>query len=386
MPASRLPLLTLALTLLAAAPGPAAAQGGGWLDRAKKVTKGVMDAGERKAPPATPTSTPAAGAAAGAGTADGAPPAAGPNAGFDFTPGTRVIFAEDFSDDAVGDFPRRLEVVRGNGEVAEWRGRRWLRVADDMEFAIPLPETLPQQFTLEFDYFGSGGNSARIYFDRVGYDKGRNAMAYFVTHTGGVEFYGGASSTGKPKERLDGTVFPVRLMADGKHVKMYMGNTRVANAPNMELGRTNRIIVKVPGNGDLGAFVGNIRIAAGGKDLYDALASEGRVTAEGIFFDTGSDRLKPESRPALDQIARMLAAHAELSLTIEGHTDDVGGAAANLALSDKRAAAVRAYLMETHRIAAARLTSKGFGATRPAAPNDTPENRARNRRVELVKR
>jgi outer membrane protein OmpA-like peptidoglycan-associated protein len=127
-------------------------------------------------------------------------------------------------------------------------------------------------------------------------------------------------------------------------------------------------------------------VAAGGKDLYAALAASGRVTADGVLFDTNSDRLRPESAPVLGEIARMLAAHPELRLSIEGHTDDVGSAAANQALSEKRAAAVRRHLVERLGADAARLTSAGFGATRPVAPNGAEADRQRNRRVELVRR
>ncbi len=80
----------------------------------------------------------------------------------------------------------------------------------------------------------------------------------------------------------------------------------------------------------------------------------------------------------------MLTEHPDLSLTIEGHTDNVGDAQANLALSAKRADAVKAYLVGKG-VGAERLTTKGLGASKPAAPNTTAEGRQQNRRVELVK-
>lgn len=81
----------------------------------------------------------------------------------------------------------------------------------------------------------------------------------------------------------------------------------------------------------------------------------------------------------------MLKQHADLNLLIEGHTDNVGNAESNQALSERRAAAVRNFLIDTYGIDASRLTSKGFGANNPVASNDTPEGRQQNRRVELVK-
>jgi outer membrane protein OmpA-like peptidoglycan-associated protein len=128
-----------------------------------------------------------------------------------------------------------------------------------------------------------------------------------------------------------------------------------------------------------------VTVAAGGVQLYDALLADGRVATPGIFFETGSDRLKPESGATLKLIGDMLQEHADLKLMIEGHTDNVESATANMTLSEKRAAAVRAYLVVTLGIDEARLQSSGLGDTKPAVPNTTNEGRQQNRRIELVK-
>jgi outer membrane protein OmpA-like peptidoglycan-associated protein len=120
--------------------------------------------------------------------------------------------------------------------------------------------------------------------------------------------------------------------------------------------------------------------------MYDAIESAGRVATQGIYFDTGSDRIRPESSGTLKQIAAMLNEHAELGITIEGHTDNAGNAAANKALSEARALAVKEALVSTYGVAAERVESVGLGDTKPADPNTTPEGRQNNRRVELVKR
>jgi len=116
------------------------------------------------------------------------------------------------------------------------------------------------------------------------------------------------------------------------------------------------------------------------------LADEGRVEVDGIYFDFGSDALRPESEPVLADIAQALARHPEWRLLIEGHTDDIGGDDYNLELSRRRAAAVKAALASRFHIDAARLDTEGFGATRPRESNATLAGRARNRRVELVRR
>jgi OOP family OmpA-OmpF porin len=104
--------------------------------------------------------------------------------------------------------------------------------------------------------------------------------------------------------------------------------------------------------------------------------------ARNVLFTSGSDALMGASYAALDSLAARMQHHAEWHLTIEGHTDNSGDAAKNGKLSEKRAEAIRAYLM-TRGIAADRLTAIGYGATRPVADNRTPAGRAKNRRVEL---
>jgi len=116
--------------------------------------------------------------------------------------------------------------------------------------------------------------------------------------------------------------------------------------------------------------------------VHDALAQSGRARVYGILFDTDSDRLKPESTAVLDELVAV--AKAEKSLTIEGHTDNTGTPAHNQTLSEQRAAAVVKYLV-AHGVAAARLTTKGFGATVPVSTNDTALGRSQNRRVEITR-
>lgn len=123
----------------------------------------------------------------------------------------------------------------------------------------------------------------------------------------------------------------------------------------------------------------------GQEPLEEALESTGRAEVHGIYFDFGSDELKPESDMVLERIAGLLERNPDWSLAIEGHTDNIGGDAYNQDLSERRAAAVQRALVERYGIAAKRLSTVGFGATRPKASNDTLEGRARNRRVELVR-
>jgi outer membrane protein OmpA-like peptidoglycan-associated protein len=121
-------------------------------------------------------------------------------------------------------------------------------------------------------------------------------------------------------------------------------------------------------------------------DLSRLLAAGTAVAVRGILFDTGQAVIRPESAPVLAEIGTLLRNEPALALMIEGHTDNVGNAAANLQLSEQRARAVKAHLVSTFAIDPSRLTTAGRGDTRPVAPNTTEEGRAQNRRVELVKR
>lgn len=119
--------------------------------------------------------------------------------------------------------------------------------------------------------------------------------------------------------------------------------------------------------------------------IEQSLERSGRAEIHGIYFDFASATLRPESDPVLKDIAETLGKNPSWKLSVEGHTDNVGSDSANLDLSKRRAEAVKQALVATYHIDAARLTTTGYGASRPKEPNDTPEGRARNRRVELVK-
>ena len=117
--------------------------------------------------------------------------------------------------------------------------------------------------------------------------------------------------------------------------------------------------------------------------MEQALAQKKPVEVYGIYFDFDSDRIKPQSQRVLKQIATILQKNPVWKLSVAGHTDNVGDDAFNLDLSKRRAAAVKAALVMQYRIAANRLDTSGYGASRPVADNSTIEGRARNRRVEL---
>lgn len=128
-----------------------------------------------------------------------------------------------------------------------------------------------------------------------------------------------------------------------------------------------------------------IMVPAEVPQIEQSLSQSGRAEVHGIYFDFASATIRPESEPVLKEIAQALSDNPQWRLSVEGHTDNVGGDNYNLELSNRRAKAVKLALVERYHMAADRLTTEGFGASRPKETNDTLEGRARNRRVELVR-
>ena len=191
---------------------------------------------------------------------------------------------------------------------------------------------------------------------------GRN-YANLFTKSGGVKLVDNMSSTG-------GTTV-ARMPAGGKNIWLQVD---VNNSGEMY----TLIIVEEAGMEQKVEFTA--------MELAKALDEKGSVAIHGILFDTGKVTIKPESAAAIAPIGELLKSTPALKLEIQGHTDNVGAAAANLKLSQDRAAAVKAYIVSTFGVAADRLTTAGFGDTKPLGDNKTDAGRTANRRVELVKK
>ena len=192
------------------------------------------------------------------------------------------------------------------------------------------------------------------------------------------------------------------IAINGQPVKLPVirasGETQIAHFGKVERGRVTALIVDDERFPMLADYVHTLdssptprfrlyfpKITYPGADPEGELARRGKLVVHGIYFDFNSDHIRKESDPILKELGELLGRHPEWPLSINGHTDNVGGDAYNLGLSQRRAAAVVRALVDRHGLAAGRLRSAGFGASSPMEPNDTPEGRARNRRVELVR-
>jgi OmpA-OmpF porin, OOP family len=411
MSSHRPPSLPLTLALAAAislgAANTAEAQFGSIKDRIKQkvADKAVQKAGEKiddavdgkakaeaEAQPAAASSA----AAASASTASTAPTSRREWANYDFVPGSRTIYFTDFTDDQVGNFPKRLTFKTGQMEVVELDGgQRALKASSASELLIPLPEVLPQKFTIELDVINrdsrgvaantfelTGGNAWNdTKFTVVGW--GHNGFSL----TGGGMQPMDVNANEAHRDRYVGHPASFRMLGDGPALKLYADEKRIANIPTAGFQRGRTLALYLQGRDDEknAVYVTRIRVAESNKDIYDELSASGRWTTQGILFETGKSDLKPESTPTLKAIAAALKGHPDLKVEIQGHTDNVGSAASNMTLSQARADAVKAALQADYAIDAGQLTAKGYGDTKPMGKNTTPEGRANNRRVEIVK-
>lgn len=365
-------------------------------DTSKTASKPAADSATRPAPGASAASSNAA--PAGGTTTPGATDAKIWD-NYDFVPGNRVIFYTDFSEDRVGNFARGLKYVGGQMDVVERDGIKVLRATERSIFRIPVGKQLPQRFTLEIDIIAPPVPCCgyEVFSIEGSMTRQRTAeSAEIHWHPNATLIMGGGQTMGTStvtipeaiRPQLMGKPVHIRMLMDSAYLKLYVNERRIYNIPELQFGRDSVILMHVFGGVEenMAVFITSIRVAESETDvLYDALASKGRWATQGILFATGKADIQPESRPVLKEIASTLQKYGDLKILIEGHTDNVGSAASNLALSDARAAAVKATLVADFAINADRITTKGLGDTKPSVPNANAAGRAQNRRVEVVK-
>src|SRR5512140_479638 len=305
---------------------------------------------------------------------------------FDFVPGDSVIFVDDLTQDELGEFPTRWTLRSGTWEVAELKGERWLRCTSTSgAVRMKVPPSLPEFWTLEFDFYGvdlGGAIALTVDARSAGGDEVWESRFPYSGHN--FEFHCGDVQAQSPidGDRIEGR-HHLMYMARGNTIKAYIDRQRVASVPDISAKGVPALFeftLGAPGQ----PMITNVRFAEGCRPAKDLLDT-GKLVTYGIRFDTGSDVVLPESAPVLRQVSAWMGQHAEAKLRITGHTDNVGTAASNLDLSKRRAAAVAKALAGQFGIAADRFATDGRGDTQPLAPNARAEGRAMNRRVEFAK-
>jgi OmpA-OmpF porin, OOP family len=301
---------------------------------------------------------------------------------YDFVPGDKIIFESQLKDEQIGEIPSQFELATGQMDVQVEDGEKVLHVPKGpgayFKPRITSASYLPDQFTIEFDiknelfglnhiHFRFGEGLHQIDFDNHSVD----------WSTGGIEFPETLHTDGKYPNQWHHVAIAVNKNAG----KVYVDEYRVANVNNLS-GNAGNVTLIV--NGYENSWIKNLRIAAGGIDIYKKVSTDGKIVTHGITFDIDKSSIKPESMGTLNSIYKLMQSDPSLKFEIDGHTDNSGTAAHNLTLSQDRANAVKEQLVSMG-IDASRLTAKGFGDTKPLSDNNSPEGRANNRRVEFVK-
>lgn len=341
---------------------------------------------------------------------------------FDFIPGDKILAVEDFARDAIGDFPDKWN-TNGTGEIQTIEGRdgKWLSVSKKGVFLPEFITSLPENFTLQFDLICSEKNNANsgnfglgLYaipdpakqFASLGFGTNRNGVDLSFSPGGGsprgsVYFGVYSDNTSTMNNQIEEADWIVRdpakravkvsLWRQRQRLRVYLNEDKVVDLPRaFDNGRSYNSVLfylhDATVEGDRYLF-SNICLAVGAPDTRNKLITEGHFSTTGILFDVNSAVLKPESYGSLKDIADVLRDNANVAIQVKivGHTDSDGDAAQNLALSQKRAAAVKDALVKTFGIDAARLQTDGKGSTQPVAPNTSAVGKAQNRRVEFLK-
>lgn len=322
---------------------------------------------------------------------------------YDFIPGEKVIFFDDFASEGIGDFPAQW-LTNGSGEIVtsqKFPGR-WFNITK-MGYYIPeAKEDFTENFTIEFD------------FVPMTVDNGENLYSFtFYLLTGSLTEPGGGGEPGEAgfqvysdgdnlgwknfslatEQRFNGNVtFPfktnqkyhVAIWVQKQRVRIYANENKVLDVPRGIPTGSKPNIFRFDTRDEAIPLIANFRIAAGSSDMRNMLLKNGKIVSYGILFDVNSDKLKPESYSTLKVISDILKEDPSLKLQIVGHTDSDGDDASNLDLSKRRAASVKNELVSKFGADGARLETDGKGESEPVTDNNSSVNKAKNRRVEFI--
>jgi OmpA-OmpF porin, OOP family len=318
---------------------------------------------------------------------------------FDFIPGEKVIFYDDFSQDAVGDFPA-LWFSNGSGEVVTLNNYpgKWMQITAGGCYYPERDLQTTDNFTVEFDLIPGSENFEVGFFLVAGDIKdpseggaipGKAGVKTSITgyNTYYSSYFNGAYALDGNKDIiLNGNEkMHLSYWVQKQRLRIYINEVKVIDSPRlMPVGYKYNMLRFEMGD-ETKPYIANFRVAAGLPDTRNKLITEGKLVTYGIYFDVNKDVVKPESYGTLKDIAAVLNEVPDVKVKIYGHTDSDGEDAANLDLSKRRAASVKAELANSFGVNADRLETDGLGETKPVAPNDTPVNKALNRRVEFIK-
>lgn len=325
---------------------------------------------------------------------------------FDFIPGEKIIFYDDFTSEDIGDFPAQW-LTNGSGEIVtldQFEGR-WFQITQTGYFMPEVKDKFTDNYTIEFDLVVLNETNAET----------STGMDLFLL-TGELENPGYGTQPGQAGLRIQpdyettfwnnwsearewqgdqgqvGYMFKssqkyhIAFWVQKQRVRMYANDQKILDIPRgLQPDYTYSIFRIEDKSDEITQLLSNFRMAVGLPDMRNKLITEGKLVSYGIYFDVNSDKLKPESNATLKEIAQVLKDNPTINIKITGYTDSDGDDAYNLDLSKRRAANVKTELTATYGIDAARLETDGQGENQPLAANDSSVNKAKNRRVEFIK-
>jgi outer membrane protein OmpA-like peptidoglycan-associated protein len=328
---------------------------------------------------------------------------------YDFIPGEKVIFYEDFSQDAVGDFPA-LWNTNGTAEVVTTNlyPGNWMKFVMRECVWTDALLNLPDNYTIEFDVIpikgeenGMGGYLVRLMQAKnakawdSGSAPGEGGFCLTVEYSGRPTYHTWLNKQDCQILKLNGykddaiykqkenQKYHIAMWIQKSRIRLYQDQNKMIDLPKaFPTGclKPDRLRFEYGA-----AMISNVRIAVGAPDMRNKLMTEGKLITYGIYFDVNKDVVKPESYGTLKEIANILNEVPDVKVKIVGHTDTDGADAANLDLSKRRAASVKNELVKSFGVKGDRLETDGMGESQPVAPNDSPANKALNRRVEFIK-
>ncbi len=329
---------------------------------------------------------------------------------FDFVPGDHVLLYDDFSSDFVGDFPANWN-TNGSGDLVNIEGypNKWLNILPGYNTSyIPDVTNLPEEFTLEFDVQGTGldnKTSSHSYLgiivsDNNTFDKAKNwgSIEYSFCQFIGRGIVVENNIAGKRVIRNEVTADIRNAVKETHHIsiavnkqrfRLWINEKKYVDVPRLLPENVQMQGIKFTLRGikteKEAIYIGNVKIAKGGVDLRRKLLTDGKISTNGILFDSGSANIQPQSMGIIRQIYQVMQQDAAIKLKVVGHTDADGDDNKNKELSEKRAEAVKSALVNIYNVTSDRLTTEGKGESEPVGENDSSDGKAKNRRVEFIK-